>query len=183
MNLLVNVVAFKVGWLSSVVGGANGIPYLGPLVVLVAIVLHLYLVREPRRELALILMTALIGAFWDSVMVSVGWVSYDTGMFAAGLAPYWIIGMWMLFATTLNVAFRRLQPHLVFAAVLGAVSGPLSYIAGEKIGAITFVDKPAALTGLAVAWAIMLPGLLVLARQFDGVQAGNDAAAPQEART
>jgi hypothetical protein len=33
MNLLINITAFKLGWLSSVFGGAQQLPWLGPLVV------------------------------------------------------------------------------------------------------------------------------------------------------
>lgn len=176
MNLLINVIAFKIGWISSVFGGANGMPLAGPAVVLVAVAIHLYLAAEPRRELALILMTGVIGGAWDSIMVQVGWVSYSTGTLISGLAPYWILGMWMLFATTLNVAFRWLQEKLVLAAVLGAISGPLSYYAGGKIGAIVFNDFTSAMIGLGIAWAFLLPLLLVIARQFDGT-----VAAPGEA--
>ena len=55
----------------------------------------------------------------------------------AGLAPYWIVALWMLFATTLNVTFRWLQPRPALAAALGAVFGPVSYIAGAAVGVIT----------------------------------------------
>lgn len=168
MNLLINVIAFKIGWVSAVLGGANGMPLAGPAVIFVAVLIHLRLAAEPRRELALIVLTGVIGGAWDSIMVQAGWVSYATGMLFNGFAPYWILAMWMLFATTLNVAFRWLQDKLLLAAALGAVSGPLSYYAGNKIGAIVFNDFQMAMIGLAVAWSVLFPLLLVLARQFDG---------------
>ena len=33
MPFLINIAAFKIGWLSSVVGGAQQLPWLGPAVV------------------------------------------------------------------------------------------------------------------------------------------------------
>jgi hypothetical protein len=169
MNILLNVVAFKIGWLASILGAANELPLLGPAVILVAITLHLRLVNDPSREFLLIALTGAIGATWDSVMVAAGWLTYPSGTILSGFAPYWILAMWMLFATTLNMAFRWLQSKTLFAGVLGAVFGPLSYYAGAKAGAVVINDFTATMTALAVAWAILLPGLLLLARRFDGV--------------
>lgn len=169
MNILLNIVAFKIGWIASIAGAASGYPLLGPAVILVAIALHLSKANQPSRELLLITLTGAIGATWDSVMVAAGWLTYPTGTFAAGFAPYWILAMWMLFATTLNVTFRWLQSKTIFASVLGAVFGPISYLAGSKAGAVVINDVTASMVGLAVAWAILLPGLLSLAKRFDGV--------------
>ena len=120
--------------------------------------------------LALIVLTGAIGMAWDSALVSAGWLVYPTGTFVAGLAPYWILGMWMLFATTLNVAFRWLRAKLALAAFMGAVFGPLSYYAGSAAGAVVLAEPIPALVSLSVAWALLMPGLIVLARQLDGTQ-------------
>ena len=170
MNVLLNVVAFKVAWVSTIFGGANGLPLLGPLAVAVAIAIHLWFAPMPRRELMLILLTGAIGMAWDSMLVTAGWLVYPTGTIVAGLAPYWILGMWMLFATTLNVAFRWLRSRLVLAAVMGAVFGPLSYFAGSSAGAVTLAEPVPALVSLGVAWALLMPGLIVLARELDGTE-------------
>lgn len=170
MNTLINVIAFKVGWVSAVAGSANGLPIAGPIVILVAIAIHLKLVLEPAREFSLVLLTGIIGFCADSILVSAGWLTYANGTFIAGLAPYWILAMWMLFATTLNVAFRWLQDRLLLAAVLGAISGPASYFAGAKIGAVVLVEPFAALLALSIGWAVILPALIVLAKQLDGTQ-------------
>lgn len=169
MQLLMNIVFFKIGWLSSVVGGANDMPWLGPLAVFVAVVLHLSVSHRPASELALILTCGLIGAAFDSALVSFGWVSYASGVFSEGLAPYWIITMWMLLGTTLNRSMRWLQGKPLLAAAIGAVSGPLAYVGGAKIGGIQFVDQAAALVMLSVGWAIVLPVLMYLASCLDGV--------------
>jgi hypothetical protein len=169
MTILINIVAFKIGWVASVLGAANGLPLLGPALMLPVIAIHLHNVNDPSRELTLIGLTGAIGATWDSVMVAAGWLSYPAGTIVAGLAPYWILAMWMLFATTLNMAFRWLQSKLLLASVLGAVFGPASYYAGARLDAVVINDLTASMAALAVAWAILLPGLLFLAKRFDGV--------------
>ena len=167
--MFTNILAFKIGWVASVAGAASGTPALGPAVVLVVIAIHLRFANEPIRELILISATGAIGAAWDSVMVSAGWLSYPTGTIVAGLAPYWIVSMWMLFATTLNIAFRWLQSKLLLAGVLGAVFGPMSYFAGAKTGAVIINDLVSTMLALGLAWAVMLPALLLLAKRLDGV--------------
>lgn len=169
MKVLINIVAFKIAWLSSVLGAANGLPLLGPAVAFLVVAIHMRGASAPSREFSLIVLTCIIGASWDSVMVSAGWLSYASGTFLTGVAPYWIFAMWIAFATTLNLAFRWLQSRLLMAALLGAISGPASYFAGAKIGAVVFNDANVALIALAGAWAVLLPGLLVLAKRLDGV--------------
>ena len=45
-----------------------------------------------------------IGAAFDSVLAATGLLVYSSGVLFAGTAPYWIVAMWALFATTLNVS-------------------------------------------------------------------------------
>jgi len=176
MNILINIVAFKIGWAASIFGAASGMPLLGPVVVLAVIAAHLQMASNPSRELLLIVMTGVIGASWDSVMVAAGWLTYPSGTLVDWLAPYWILAMWMLFATTLNMAFRWLRGRPFVAALLGAIFGPLSYYVGASLGAVEINEFAAAMTGLAAAWAVLLPGLLALATRFDGVNAAVEGA-------
>ena len=166
-NFVINVIAFKIAWLASVLGGANNLPLLGPAAVVVAIAIHLRLVKNPGREMLLILSAGLVGVTVDSAMITGGLLSYASGTLVPGLSPLWILGMWMLFATTFNVSFRWLQSRITLAALLGAVFGPLSYFSGAKIGAVTLNEPVGALLALAVSWGIMLPGLLELAATLD----------------
>ncbi len=168
MKLLLNIIAFKLGWLSSVFGAANGMPLLGPMVVTGVVALHLWNTQNPSRELLLVALTGAIGASWDSVLVSAGWLSYPSGTFMTGLAPYWILAMWLSFATTLNLSLRWLHSRWLLAALLGAVSGPASYYFGASVGAVFFENQQAALLALSLGWAVLLPLLVLLAQRFDG---------------
>lgn len=49
---------------------------------------------------------------------------------------------------------------------MGAIFGPLAFIAGEKLGAVQFIDRSLALLALAVGWACLMPMLLWLADLF-----------------
>jgi hypothetical protein len=79
--------------------------------------------------------------------------------------------MWMSFATTLNVAVRWLRGRVFIAALFGAVGGPLSYLAGDGLGALELVNHAAALVSLSIGWAVATPLLVAVATRFDGVTA------------
>jgi hypothetical protein len=167
--MLVNFAAFEIAWLSSVIGGAQQMPWLGPLAVCIALAIHLFAARKPFEEVVLVLSCALIGAFFDSVLVAAGWVTYPSGLFSDDLAPYWIITMWMLFAMTLNVSMRWLRGKPKLAALLGFYGGPASYLGGQALGGIVLTNQFAALAALAIGWAIIMPILMWLSENLDGM--------------
>jgi len=169
MNLALNFVAFQLGWFACVLGAANGLPWIGPLVVAGVVGLHLRRARRPLPELQLLLWAMALGLLLDSLLLASGWLRYPSGLWLPGLAPYWIVAMWGLFATTLNLSLGWLRGRPVLAILLGAVGGPLSYLAGEKLGGIELVTRIPALAALAVAWAIAMPLLAWLAGRYDGV--------------
>jgi hypothetical protein len=74
--------------------------------------------------------------------------------------------MWALFATTINVSMAWLKNRWLLASSMGAIFGPLAFIAGERLGAVQFIDRPLALLTLAVGWACLMPMLLWLADLF-----------------
>lgn len=168
MAILINFAAFQFGWFSTVIGAAKGLPWVGPLVIAAVLALHFAQAKRPFQEFSLALLCAAIGTWFDSMLVAVGWVGYSTGQWHSLLAPYWIIAMWMLFATTLNLSLTWLRGRPWLAVAVGALAGPLTYLAGARLGAIEFVNQNAALAALAIGWAILLPALVALGIRFDG---------------
>ena len=120
----------------------------------------------------LLALAATIGLLFDSLLVSSGWITYPAGQWHPMLAPYWIVTMWIAFATTLNVSLGWLRGHSALAFFFGALGGPLSFLAGAKLGAATFINQPAALATLAIGWAVMMPFLMALAAQLHSWQPG-----------
>jgi hypothetical protein len=166
----VNLVAFQVGWFSCVLGAAFGYPYVGAIVVAIVISLHLYLAHQSSQEMLVIGVAALAGIVFDSALVQSGWVEYQNGMLIAGSAPYWIVAMWMSFATTLNMSLRWLHGRIIAAVLFGAVGGPLSYLAGARLGALEIIEYGPAIVALCLGWALATPLLVAVAKRFDGMR-------------
>ena len=171
MALALNVVAFQIGWFACVLGGANSLPWLGTLLAAGVVVVHLARVPRPAAEAGLIGLAGVLGGAWDSLLVAIGLVSYPSGTLIAGTAPHWMVALWLIFATTLNVSLRWLRGRGWVAAALGAIGGPLAYYAGYKLGAVSFIDTGAAMIVLAGGWALLMPLLVAISVRFDGVSA------------
>jgi hypothetical protein len=179
MNMLINFAAFQIGWFSSVIGAAKQMPWLGPVAFVLVLALHLRAARRPGGEMMLVVACGTIGLLFESALVLAGWVTYPSGFFNELFAPYWIITMWMLFGTTLNLSMGWLKGRPLLAAGMGAIAGPASYLAGQKLGGIVFLEFVPAVVALAVGWAVFMPILMALAERFDGV---SEQIAGQESR-
>ncbi|MEL7312605.1 MAG: DUF2878 domain-containing protein [Pseudomonadota bacterium] len=160
-----NLVLFKAGWLACVLGAANGMPWLGPLAVALIAAEHLRTAKAPGDEVKLLVLAAAIGAVWESALVVTNVLDYGT---TATFAPYWIIAMWVLFATTLNVGMNWLKRHWAIAAVAGGIGGPLAFFSGSKAGAVEFVSGMNSLLVIGVGWALLLPVLVIASKRFNG---------------
>jgi len=167
MGLVYNIVGFQVGWFAAVLGGANALPWVGTGAALVIVVLHLASAKHPRSELQLVAVAALIGLAWESALVSFGVTSYPSGILVSGMAPHWIVAMWLLFATTINVSLRWLRNRAWLAALSGSVSGPLAFYAGHRLGGVEFAQPAVAMLVLAVGWAIFVPLLVWLGGRLE----------------
>jgi hypothetical protein len=75
----------------------------------------------------------------------------------------------MLFATTLNVSMRWLRGKPKLAAIFGFFGGPASYLAGQNLGGIILNNEFAALLALAIGWAVIMPVLISLSENLDGM--------------
>ncbi len=168
-QVAINFVLFQAGWFACVLGAAYGWPWIGTAAVAVIIAWHLANALQPAQETKLIAMALLIGALWDSALVTLGWISYPSGTLVAGVAPHWILALWALFATALNVSMRWLKQRLWLAVLLGAVCGPLSYWGAVKLGAVQFVDPLRIVIALAVGWSLIMPVLMWFSRRYDGI--------------
>ncbi len=168
---IVNLLAFQAGWVACVLSAANGLPWAGALAALAAIALHLQLASNAAAEIRLIVVALALGLVFDSALLATGWVSYPSGVLSAYVAPYWILAMWALFATTINACLSWIKRSLLLAAALGAICGPLSYLAGARLGGIALIEPLPALFALALIWAVAMPTLVVAARRRNGLDA------------
>jgi len=143
-------------------------PWLGAAALVFFLGWHLRTPVSPRAELALAGVAAGIGLVADTLFARAGILAYAEPWPLPGVAPAWIIIMWMNFALTLNVGMRWLHGRYGLAALLGFFGGPLAYLAGLRLDAAALAaPAPAAYTLIGCTWALAVP-LLVLAAEWSG---------------
>ncbi|MBC8478960.1 MAG: DUF2878 domain-containing protein [FCB group bacterium] len=157
-----NALGFQSAWWMCVLGVIVGFPLLGPIAMGLYLLIHERALLKGRSELYLIGAAMLIGTISDSIFTGTGFLTYMGGYPSLSfVAPLWITAMWGGFAATLNHSLGWLQGRCFLAALLGGISGPLSYVAGKKFGAINFnYETTVTLIILGVFWALAVPGLL-----------------------
>ena len=166
--LVVNVVLYQAGWFACVLGAAHGLPWLGALAAAAIVAVHLAQATRPAPELGLVALAAALGAVFESALAASGWIRFEAGVLLEGAAPYWMVALWAVFATTLNVSLRALRGHPAWTAVLGAVGAPLAYLAGARLGAMELIASGAALVAIGVGWGLLAPLLMRAAQRLDG---------------
>ena len=167
MALLVNFIGFQVGWFACVLGAANDKELLGMIIALGIVIYHVVNQGDSRKELKLVLAATVIGLLWETWVLNLNILRYPSHPEALFWAPTWLIMMWALFATTINLSMGWLKDRWVLAVFMGAVFGPLAFIGGERLGAVVFLDSTLSIITLSVGWGLLMPLLLWIAERIN----------------
>ena len=168
-SLITNFLLFQIGWFACVLGAAYDQVFIGSMIALAVIAYHFYRAADTVKEFRLFLLALIIGLVFESIVTSQGLARYSNGQVIDYIAPLWIILMWPLFATTLNLSMRWLKnmsPLLI--ALLGALFAPFAYYAGNKLGAVEYDNLILSMGIIAIAWAVLLPALVVMSSKLNG---------------
>ena len=156
---IINIIGFNIGWWGCVLGVANELPYLGPLLMALLLIAHYYLFISHIQELYLVLIVSTIGTLTDSLLFLSGSFIYS-GAYSNEIliAPLWISAMWAGFSATVNHSMSWLKDKWLLMVICGVVFGPAAFFTGEKFGAIEF-HLSILLSGLVIAivYGIAMP--------------------------
>ena len=167
-KVIVNLFAYQVAWFACVLGAANDMPWLGTMVCLAIVAVHL-LSEQSLAAIKLVLACAILGLALDSVLAASGVARFASGTFTQGLAPHWMVALWMAFATTLNVSLQWLMRRPSWAMAVGLVGGPLAYLAGARLGAMQIEPLLLGLAAIGALWALAMWVLALLATRWSPV--------------
>lgn len=160
---LLMMLAVQAGWAACVVGAASGRGWLGPSVV--AVMLSVRVATEPHKAefIRMLVSALLIGVALDGLLAATGVLVFPDAAESPWPIPVWLMALWGNFVLALD-ALHWLASRPALAGAVGAVGGPLAYLAGARLGAVTLGPTEAgALVAIALEWAAALPLLLLLA--------------------
>ncbi len=178
---IANFLFFQIGWVATVAGAAMGFPWAGPILATVLVAFQLAVAPDRGARFKTVVAVAALGTLLDTLLRWAGVTAFPAWPAVPWPCPPWITALWALYATTLGSSMAWLQGRPAVAALLGAVSGPLSYLAAERMGAVVLAADPLRRWGgLALAWAVAVPVTLEIARRCAAgrpVEGGPPAAA------
>jgi hypothetical protein len=161
-----NFLFFQIGWFATVAGAALGFPWAGPILATVLVAFQLAVDPGRGARLNTIVAVAALGTLLDTALRWTGVTAFPAWPATPWPCPPWITALWALYASTLGSSMAWLQGRPAVAALLGAVSGPLSYLAAERMGAVVLAADPLQRWGvLALAWAVAVPVTLAIAQR------------------
>jgi hypothetical protein len=164
MKPLVSAVAFYACWFACVGGAAHGVPWAGPIAVALYVAADLQAIPPgaARTSRAWLLGAAgAVGYAADSALVLAGILTFPARAVFGWPSTAWMVALWVLQAAVLDGALSWLRGRLGLAAAVGAIGGPLAYLAGERMGAASLGPTQAvAVTVIAAEWMLAMPLLV-----------------------
>lgn len=159
MSKFWNFVFFQAGWFACILGAAHQQEVWAVIGSLTYIAFFIWNSRSPKLELRLLLKILIFGIVTDSLLMYLGFLDFKGTWPSPYLSPAWMWALWLLVASTLNSSLSWLSGRPVLGAVLGAISGPLSYEAGIRLGAANWGSESQILgLGLiSLIWAVAMP--------------------------
>lgn len=152
---------FQIVWIVAAVGAARGLSWPGISAAAAAVGLHAASAKG-RNGLLSIAAAGALGLLGESALAVFGLLCYSAPWPFEMLAPAWIVALWLAYGTTIAATRQAIGSwSLPTQAMLGALLGPLSYLAGEKCGALVLADpRWLSLLATALLWATAFPLLL-----------------------
>ncbi|MEN7342530.1 MAG: DUF2878 domain-containing protein [Pseudomonadota bacterium] len=135
-QFIANFILFQLSWLALVGGAGRGLLWPGLLLSSIFLAWELS-ISQNRKGLCALLALGLVGG----VIVDGSYASFniiDYAMPAGPLAPWWIMGLWLIFSLTLPQSMAWMRSRPIIGSLMAGVAAPMSYIAGLKLGAVTF---------------------------------------------
>ncbi|GAB3000473.1 DUF2878 domain-containing protein [Psychrosphaera aestuarii] len=129
--MLLNFILFQTIWFGCIYIGNSFVP-VGALL----IAFHFYKTHFLKEDVVIIALCIVTGLVLDSLVMAYGVFSFNHGIVIDFLIPPWLVLIWAAFGMTLNHSLAYFQQKPLLAFVGGSISGPLSYLAGARLGAI-----------------------------------------------
>lgn len=168
MNLsILNSLCYTVGWFWCVLCGIHGHLFAASVGAFFLIFIQLYYTKLKNlglyiQDLLLVIFSVPLGALLETFFIQIDIIHYSS---TKNFPPIWIIFLYPLFSLLLNHSLKIIKKNYTFPLLLGFSGAPLTYIAGNSFGVLTF-PHPLFLTWiiLGISWALFLSLLAKIAK-------------------
>ena len=150
---IINAVVFQVGWFICVLYGNLW----AGLFTAVTLILHFKYTPVRRGDLVALVLALAFGVIHDAILLGGGLIQFAE---TRAMSPLWVLCVWVLLGINLNHSLRWVYERPWIGALLGAICGPLSYLAGERLSSANWTSSNLLLDVvplLVIMWALVLP--------------------------
>ena len=165
-SLIIWMILYKLAWLGCVLGGGvYGYPLLGSLPMLCWVFFWIISVRsEQSNVLKTTIIAGCYGLAVDSLMIWSEVMLFSEAAQFGPASPIWMIALWLGFGSITQISLGKLYGLWFIAALIGAIGGPMAYLGGVNMQAVSFAhSKQIFVSCVAIEWAIAVPLLIWLA--------------------
>lgn len=169
---------FNAGWLACILASRFGAPLAAWGAVAPILAVHLVMTgaRFRRNEVLSAAVITALGAALDTAMLAAGVLRFEGSSEPTATFVLWIAAFWLNFALLLGVSLRWLRGRWWLSVVLGAVSAPGTYYAGELLGALELGEvRRDAMIAIGVEWAVALPVVVAVSAWLEQRLSSPDA--------
>jgi len=164
-QLACNSLGYYIAWLSLIMLPQQDKAMLAYTISGTYIVIHFLLSKHKKIDLLLLILFPIIGMIVDGTLTKLGIFQFSTTTPYIPI-PFWLLLIWAIFSLLLNQSLLWLQRKPKIAIIMGALSAPLSYYAGYKLGAVNYADPIQTLGTISIIWAILLPILCLMNKRL-----------------
>lgn len=145
-----NIIGFQVIWFGSIFFGDAFLA-----VSLLLFAMHLTYHKAHRRsDLKLAALCLCFGIVIDNGLLFFDVMAFSDTGYTQYMVPLWLLSLWFAFGLTLNHSMKFFKERKVLAFACGALFGPLSYLAGQRLGAVEMGYEPLwTFVVFAIIWA------------------------------
>jgi hypothetical protein len=165
---VLNGVLFQLTWFACVLGGAASTSVWGVAAV-VLLLGHAGFTGTLSRDVVLASAAAAIGFLVETFWIQTGVLDYG----GATVAPFWIVLLWAAVGLSLNHCLSMFKSRPWLGGSLAGLGAPLSYLGGERLGAVSIAD-PLQLLWISVVWLLLFALAFHLARTLSTIMDGAD---------
>jgi len=148
---IANGVVFQLGWFVCILGGSIW----AALFTFIAMLFHFVISQQRVADTVAVFIAVALGFLHDLLLLHSGQIQFLESLY---LPPIWLVCIWALLGITLNHSMVWIYSRPVWAALLGAIAAPLSYLAGVRLSSAEWSSPLLeVLPIIAILWLAILP--------------------------
>jgi hypothetical protein len=168
-TVMLNFFTFYIAWWAILISNWKNAPAIGWAIWAIVIVIHFFKISiNKKKDLAEVFAIAVVGLLLDTILAKTGILTFNNH-YSEILPPLWLVGIWILFATTISYSFVLIRNKILAQVIVGGFFAPISYITGAKFGLLSLYQPFSTYYIIhGACWLIFFPLCFYISKKIKG---------------